>query len=491
MRKVNMANIKKCLNRINPFAAYNPGKWIPGLRAGWMFPFVIILILVLTNPSSAYIWPRYDGYLKMPVADSELTLDPAHEMTYEEIGLFFALYDCLFYINNSNQVMPNLAESFETYEQYRRYVIRLNQNATFHDGSPVTAQAVADSIRRNHVRIQQKSQPYDNIQSINTLDTYTLEFHLNTADPDLPEKLAHPFCAIIKGTGEEVVSGSTKVFHYIGSGPFKLDEVSAQRIRLVANDSYHRGRPYLRSIEFQIIKSEEDSFLKFASGKLHIHRVPYKQYGELMRLHGINIANREGSDTIILDFGNNINKSALIKLLKPVEIVNVVMNHAGSGVRGILPDDETGFCNPDTAGANRITDNNIVLGYLGDNSLLEPIARRIETEWEASGLDVSVIMLDELPSGICDAVLRIVKTMRQDSSFIWLSTRYSLGAEGVFYDSFDVFENPEVLEEKQLIEDMHFFPIARPRMAFALSDDVVNFRLIAGCVPDFWSISLK
>ena len=462
------------------------------IRSALLIAAMLLSTFLLFNrPSNAYIWPKYDGYLKVPISDSNISLTPAQEMSYEELGLFFAVYDCLFYINDADLVMPNLAEKFETEDQYTRYIIQINRYAQFHDGSIMTANDVVSSIKNNLAGFGQRGQAFENISLIRAIDNHTLEINLKNADPDLPRKLAYPVCAVVKGDGIERASGSTRLFHFTGSGPFKIDDVNSQRIRLIRNEKYHRGRAYLKSIEFQVILSEEDSYLKFASGKLHLHRVPYKQYGELMRRENVNLINRDGKDTIILDFGNSPYRANLIKSLEPDEIVNVVMNHAGRGVKGILPDDKTGFLNPESYSNSGLgIENEIVLGYFGDVNLLEPIAKRIETEWESKGFSVSVMKLDEIPCGICDVVLRIVKTMNQDADFTWLSTRYSLGAEGKLADDIGVFVIPELKEEAEMIKEMRFFPIARPNVVYALADDLVNFRLLAGCVPDYWSISL-
>lgn len=447
-------------------------------------------LLLSPRQTDAYIWPSYDGSLRVPVADSTLLIDPAQDMTYDELGIFYALYDCLFVIDDINNVRQNLVESFQTSDNFTRYVFKLKNNITFSDTTKLKSADVISSLENNLRRIGDRGDAFENIAQMKTIDENSFEIILKIADPDLPRKLAHPFCAITKGAGSEVSAGSTYFFHFIGTGAFLLDEVGTRRVRLIRNENYHRGKAYLKAIEFEIASNEEESFLRFTSGKLDIHRVPFTQYGELMRRQGVNLSNRTGLDTIILDFANRSRMGSLISYVNPSELVNVILNHAGTGTTGILPDDEIKFPATNSFKRPATSLQQIVLGYYGDKNLLEPVARRIATEWESYGLKVEVMRIDSYPSGSCDAVVRIVKTIGQDSDFIWRSTRSSLGTTGKMPLNTDIFLSPEKDEEREYLAKGNFLPIARPYITYALSDKTRNFRLIAGCVPDYWSISL-
>jgi MarR-like DNA-binding transcriptional regulator SgrR of sgrS sRNA len=454
------------------------------------FILALSCLFIFPDAAFAYIWPSYDGTLRVPVADSNLRIDPSRDMTYDELGFFYALYDCLFVIDDSDNVRQNLVESYQTSDNLTRYVFNLKGSIAFSDSTKLKSSDVISALESNLRRIGDRADAFDNIAQMQVTDENSFEIKLKIADPDLPRKLAHPFCAITKGAGNEVSAGLTSLFYFTGTGPFLLDEVGSHRIRLTRNENYHRGKAYLKAIEFEIAPYEEESFLLFASGKLDIHRVPFTQYGELMRRQGVNLSNRIGLDTIILDFAHHSTVGSLISYVNPSELVNVILNHAGSGATGILPDDQIEF--PSTSSFRRPSSNTlqIVLGYYGDKNLLEPVARRIATEWESYGLTVQVIRIDSYPNGLCDAVVRLVKTMGQESGFVWRSTRSSLGTSDKMPLNTDIFSSPEKEEEREYLGKGRFLPIARPYITYALSDNIRNFRLIAGCIPDYWSISL-
>jgi ABC-type transport system substrate-binding protein len=457
----------------------------------FILAFLCFQVSVSHDLSDAYIWQKYDGIIRLPISSSILNLDPARDMSYEELTLFFAVYDGLFYIDHINRVRNNLAESYTVDQSYKLYTFTINQNAKFHDNSPVTSEDVITSIRSNLNRIGQKAQPYLNIESIKSISPGKIEINLKYADPDFPRKLAHPCCYVTKGSRSLMQSNYLQIFHSIGSGPFVPGNISSSTIKLTRNENYHRGRAYLGSIEFELIRNEEDSFLKFASGQLDMHRIPYKQYREALNLKTIKTFTRQCNDTIILDLDNRAFRSGLVKSMRPESILNVVMNHAGKSYKGILPSDSEGYFSTAASAQKILPTHPVTIGYYGDESLLKPIAVRIAVEWESKGLDVNVIKIDEYPDGISDAVLRIAKTFYQDDEFIWQNFRYELGKTDDTLSTNAGFALPELEEQTSLLVDSHFYPIARPYIAYAIANKIDNFRLIDGCVPDFWEMSLK
>ena len=100
--------------------------------------------LLLAVAAVAETRPRYGGTLRMVVAAQVRTLDPlAAAGNNPALPL---LYDTLVVLDRNVQPQPSLAVSWQS-ESERRLQIRLRQNVTFSDGSPLTAAAVAASLR--------------------------------------------------------------------------------------------------------------------------------------------------------------------------------------------------------------------------------------------------------------------------------------------------------------------------------------------------------
>ena len=74
-------------------------------------------------------------------------IDPATGENYSINAALRSLYDALF-INRGARVEPHLVESWEASDDSSIWTFKLKSGAIFHDGSPVTADAVVYSFNR-------------------------------------------------------------------------------------------------------------------------------------------------------------------------------------------------------------------------------------------------------------------------------------------------------------------------------------------------------
>jgi peptide/nickel transport system substrate-binding protein len=74
-------------------------------------------------------------------------IDPATGENYSINAALISLYDALF-ITRGNELQPNLVESYEVSDDAKVFTFKLKQNAKFHDGSSVNAEAVVYSFNR-------------------------------------------------------------------------------------------------------------------------------------------------------------------------------------------------------------------------------------------------------------------------------------------------------------------------------------------------------
>lgn len=74
-------------------------------------------------------------------------IDPATGENYSINAALVSLYDALFIVRGES-AEPNLVDTWEVNEDATVWTFNLKQNAVFHDGSPVNAEAVVYSFRR-------------------------------------------------------------------------------------------------------------------------------------------------------------------------------------------------------------------------------------------------------------------------------------------------------------------------------------------------------
>jgi len=120
-----------------------------------------------------------------------LTMDPHATNDFVTAGLVRQIYDSLVGLDNDMELEPGIATAWTSVDPATwRFTIR--QGATFHDGSPMTAQDVAFSIMR------QKEAPlyralYGGIKQATVVDATTVDVVSATPDPILPRKMVRLF----------------------------------------------------------------------------------------------------------------------------------------------------------------------------------------------------------------------------------------------------------------------------------------------------------
>ncbi len=130
-------------------------------RVQTLFSILAILALVLVAcapaPAANEAAQPAEAAAEAPAAGSKILLyggnqdidniDPATGENYSINAALISLYDALF-ITRGNELQPNLVESYEVSDDAKVFTFKLKQNAKFHDGSPVNAEAVVYSFNR-------------------------------------------------------------------------------------------------------------------------------------------------------------------------------------------------------------------------------------------------------------------------------------------------------------------------------------------------------
>jgi len=167
--------------------------------------------------------------------------------------------------DEKGEIVPDLAERWDVAQEGTVYTFYLRQDVVWHDGAPFTAADVVFTINAmQHPDYQGVSFISDMWRSVvvEQVDAYTVRFTLRepfapfldyTTIGILP---AHILGSVpIKALGESKFNASP-----VGTGPFKVAEVSAQRLLLVAFPDFYRPRPYLERVEFVFYPNEPSVF---------------------------------------------------------------------------------------------------------------------------------------------------------------------------------------------------------------------------------------
>jgi peptide/nickel transport system substrate-binding protein len=183
--------------------------------------------------------------------------------------------------DHTPEVIPGLAESWETSEDGLTWTFTLREGVTFHDGEPWNADAAIFNYDR---QVNRDSATFDTelnavagillagIESAAKVDDMTIT--LTTAKPmaDLPSMLALGAFGSPKAITE---LGDTFAEHPVGTGPFKFESVQrGQELVLVKNEDYYRGAPKLDKLILRPVPEVTARMAALRSGEVQWIEVP-------------------------------------------------------------------------------------------------------------------------------------------------------------------------------------------------------------------------
>lgn len=141
-------------------------------------------------PRSIAAAPKKGGLFRLGVSGGSVSasLDPAtYGTSTTQIGML-AVCNSLCEVDHTGNVVPELAESWETSPDARVWTFRLRKGIEFHNGKPLTAEDVVASY--NHHRGEDTKSGAKTILSgvkdIRTDDPYTVVFELESGNADFP-----------------------------------------------------------------------------------------------------------------------------------------------------------------------------------------------------------------------------------------------------------------------------------------------------------------
>ena len=275
--------------------------------------FAAALLPLLLVVSGANAQPKPGGTFIIGIegepatATGHLATDTAALMVASNI------FSGLISIDFNFEPQPDLAESWEISEDGLTYTFQLVQNATWHDGKPVTAADVEYTFNEIIAKVHPRASSwYQNVESALATGDYTFEI-----------KLKEPYAPFMTVLGNVLGSGTLIMpkhiyegtdpktnpanFAPIGSGAFKF--VKWERgsyIELERNPDYFKeGLPYLDRIIVQFLPDAASRLLAFERGEvdfLHWYIVPYDQVAKFRSDPAFKVLERGGEGAATNEF---------------------------------------------------------------------------------------------------------------------------------------------------------------------------------------------
>jgi peptide/nickel transport system substrate-binding protein len=236
----------------------------------------------LTCPTLFGVMLLFDLFLGLPAARSQTlslassapvtSIDPHYHTLAPNASFDAHVYERLLTDDAEGQKIPGLAVSWRLRDE-RTWEFKLC-DATFHDGTPFTAEDVAYTLNRVP-RVNNSPASYalytKAVTGTEIVDPHTILLHTDGPYPLLPNDLANIFIIPHTLGPDPATEDFNNGKNAIGTGPYRfVSYVPGDRIELERFDGYRGEQPYWRHVTYRMISSDPSRTAALLAGDVGI-----------------------------------------------------------------------------------------------------------------------------------------------------------------------------------------------------------------------------
>ncbi len=244
---------------------------------------MLLVGLLLIGAAWAALGQQQGGTLDFGLTGTIVTIDPGVAVDNAGMTVIRSCYDRLVTMTpDGTSVEPDLASSWTISDDGLTYTFYLVENATFHDGSVLTADAVKYSLERSinlgkgwsDMLIEAVAE-----DGITVVGDYEIVINLTKPTPFFLDLLAMPGPASVLNpaivdahiTDEDPFAETFLYENVAGSGPFELVEwVHSQYLAMERNDEYWDTPAYLDQVIMRSVPEASTASTMIQGGDLDI-----------------------------------------------------------------------------------------------------------------------------------------------------------------------------------------------------------------------------
>ncbi|MDH7485103.1 MAG: ABC transporter substrate-binding protein [Anaerolineae bacterium] len=243
------------------------------------------------------------------------TLDSQQISDYNSHRAAYGIYDHLLrFKDESTEVEPGLAESWEISSDGLVYTLHLRQGVKFHDGTDFNAEAVKFNLERqidpNHPYHDTGEFPYAEftwgmVKQVDVVDDYTVQITLKERfAPFLNHLAMHP-AAMASPTAIQQYGRDFSI-HPVGTGPFKfVSWTPGVEVVLEKNPDYWRGAPKIDRVIYRPIIEDQARLTELEAGGVNfIVNIPPDELARLKQDPRFTVVEQPGMHTWWLAFNH-------------------------------------------------------------------------------------------------------------------------------------------------------------------------------------------
>ena len=274
--------------------------------------------------------------------------------------------ETLVMVEPDGKLVGGIAEGWTIAEDRLTWRFPIRAGLTFHDGSPVTAEAVVASLRRALAGESMQQIPLDQISA----DGNTVVIRTRTPFSHLPSVLVD-YASVILAPASYGPDG--KVTKVIGTGPFKITSIDGKTtIELDRFESYRGEKPKIAKARYTAIPNGDTRTNVAIAGDQDIifttvpSATPRIDANGQMKVTSVTVPRIR-----VLAFNSGIPQFEDVRVRRAISmafdrqgIANAILRHADSAATQLIPPVLKGWHNPalpstgarDLAGARKLLD---------------------------------------------------------------------------------------------------------------------------------------
>jgi peptide/nickel transport system substrate-binding protein len=367
------------------------------------------------------------------------------------------LSDTLVTLDDHAGVKPRLATSWESASDGRRWQFHLRKDLTFSDGTTLTPDAVASSLRAVHADWRVTPVP----------DGVSIE--LDQPRPNLLAELALPSNVVLRrDPGPK----------FVGTGPFELTQWQpGKKLSLVAVEQYWAGRVFLDGVEIELGRNPRDQLVSLDLAKTDLAEVPPEQIRRAVT-DGRRVVESRSLTLMALVFSRDAQSPAekaarqlLSRSLDRNAIRTVLFQGHAENAFGLLPNWMTGYeflLAEDAGGAPARSTKNVAKWTLSFDAA-DPVDRVVAERIELNARDAGIAL--QLAPGKPDTDIRLAR-IPLASADPWTALEQVVATGGAPGPKIGRSIEELYAAERAVLEMQHFVPLLHLPRASALGSNV-------------------
>lgn len=446
-------------------------------------PLIAIGSALMAASAAAVTRPHYGGTLHVQMASTVTSLDPADDSQRDTLAgrnILALVFDTLVRLDDRGQPQPALALSWQADPGNQRWQFILRPGVTFSDGTAMTPEIVAASLRRANLGWKVTERENSVILQVDVASS-------------LPAELALPRNSIASRAAGKI----------LGTGPFMVSQWNpGKNVELAARDDYWGARPFLDSLEIEMGKNFREQTVAYELGQSQVIEIPSDQVHHATEARQLRPS--EPIELIALLFARDVQsaeetkqRQALAFSIDRSLLNRVVLQGGGEPAGGLLPGwlSGYGFLFPVSADLTRAQQLRAEvpqaplwnLNYDVADPLERVLAERIVLNASDAGLRVQLAT-----QGSPDIRLVRTRLASVDARVALAEIAKSLGlpAPRFLGNSLDDLYHAE----NAMVQSQRVIPLLHLRTAWAVSKSVRNWEDVPNGswpIPDVWLASGK